>query len=355
MTTDQMTATATVPEAEWPANEMETIGACPACGTRDRELVHERLRDTTFFVAPGEWTMWRCAGCRSGYLDPRPTPDSIGRAYGRYYTHEDPTVPTGEDQSLRARLGNGYRNTRYGTQARHAHPLGHVVVAMIPPLARTNDFRFRFLDAPRRPGMSRRVLDVGCGAGAFLTQAREAGWDASGVDFDPLAVEGARKRGLNVTLGGIEAVADQKSAFDAVTMSHVIEHVYDPVGTLRTVHDLLRPGGTFYVETPNMDALGHVIYGPHWRGLEVPRHLTLFTRAGLHGFLRDVGFGDIRYRREPNAFKWTAMRSARIAAGRDPSGDQTPDDVWPSRAQRLRAALTKRHVEFLTFTAKKAG
>ena len=96
----------------WPNADLEIVRHCPACGARERSILFEDLCDTTFFIAPGRWTMWRCERCRSGYLDPRPTPQSIGRAYGRYYTHEEPWVSAPAANAfdrLRARLANGYR------------------------------------------------------------------------------------------------------------------------------------------------------------------------------------------------------------------------------------------------------
>lgn len=340
----------------WPEGGLEQVGHCPACGETKRSLLHDGLWDNAFFVAPGRWTMWRCDRCRSGYLDPRPTPNTIGLAYGRYYTHAQPTSftpPTTRLGRLRFALGNGYRNVRYGTSEPTAHPLGRILVTLYRPLARQNDFRFRFLDQPRRPGATRRVLDVGCGAGAFLLQAREAGWESFGVDFDPVAVEGARGLGLDVTLGGIEAIQNRPDFFDAVTMSHVIEHVHDPMETLRLVSRVLRPGGRLYVETPNIDALGHKIYGASWRGLEAPRHLAIYNRPGLSLALKKAGFVDVKFRRDGSALAGLNALSAKIAAGHDPYDDSVPPVKGPTRLQRLRSTVSRNATEFLAFTAEK--
>ena len=93
-----------------------------------------------------------------------------------------------------------------------------------------------------------------------------AGWQGSGCDFDPVTIRNALARGIDVREGGIEAWGDQFGAFDAVTISHVIEHVHDPRATLALAWKLLKPGGMIYVETPNLDALGHDIHGRNWRG-----------------------------------------------------------------------------------------
>src|ERR1700730_4983745 len=69
-----------VPES-WPAEELEAVDRCPLCGCADRIALHLDLTDRVFFCAPGTWSLYRCGGCEGAYLDPRPTSESIARAY----------------------------------------------------------------------------------------------------------------------------------------------------------------------------------------------------------------------------------------------------------------------------------
>jgi SAM-dependent methyltransferase len=81
-----------------------------------------------------------------------------------------------------------------------------------------------------------------------------------------------------------------EQTFDAITLSHVIEHVAAPRIMLQDCWRLLKPGGYIWVETPNADSMGYEIYGSNWRGLEVPRHLVLFTADSLRLNLEQAGF-----------------------------------------------------------------
>ena len=63
-----------------------------------------------------------------------------------------------------------------------------------------------------------------------------------------------------------------------MTLNHVVEHLHDPAGVLRRIAAILRPGGTLWIATPNLHALGHRRYGPDWLALDPPRHLVLFHR-----------------------------------------------------------------------------
>src|SRR4051794_30617588 len=105
--------------ALWPASETEWVANCPVCASPGRETLHTGLVDKAFGVAPGQWTLVRCLRCTACYLQSRPTPDSIGRAYSAYYTHAQASVPAsgpvGGFRRLRRALGNGYLNERYGT------------------------------------------------------------------------------------------------------------------------------------------------------------------------------------------------------------------------------------------------
>ena len=87
------------------------------------------------------------------------------------------------------------------------------------------------------------------------------GWDAEGIDPDAGAVATARDNGIPVTLGTLSDVVEKETGkFRAVTLSHVIEHLHDPVGELRRIHRLLAPGGRVWIATPNLQSLGHRLF-----------------------------------------------------------------------------------------------
>jgi len=339
----------------WPGDGLERAPNCPLCGSSSRNLLYEGLSDRFFFVAPGEWSLWQCTRCRTAWLDPRPTEAAIGIAYGRYYTHEEVELPQPRDafERFRAALGNGFRNHRYGTRLSPASPLGAPLAALLPPLRWPVDVAYRYL--PRRlPGKIMRVLDIGCANGVWLELARGAGWQVAGVEPDPVSRSRARDRGIEVR----ESVADWLSkgeSFDYVTISHVIEHVHDPLMLLRDSLALLRPGRGLFIDTPNIDALGHSIYGRDWLALDPPRHLILFNRDSLATAVSQAGFQHIRYRPRIGPFSITSLQSRQIAAGLDPFSDESSPEMPPppTLMQRLRALVTRHHAEYLTLTATK--
>lgn len=340
---------------EWAAEGIEQLGACPVCGSKQRDIMLSALRDRIFNTAAGAWDLQRCRDCESGYLDPRPTSDTIHLAYLSYHTHETQvSLPADE---LRGRrwlervLANGYKNWRYGTKLAPASGWGALVGLLLPTKRAILDRQFRGLQRRADGG---RVLDVGCGDAAFLQNAKLLGWQTVGTDFDPVVVENARTRGLDVRLGTVDEV---EGPFDVITMSHVVEHLHDPVAVLRQCHDLLAPGGLLWIETPNVEALGLRRFGADWRGLEPPRHLVLFSNSSLKRALRETGFVTVKYTSQPNAVTGIYEMSEQVRRGADPYAAHRSPIAFQIEMTvvKLIEWLSPRRREFIAMTARKAS
>ena len=223
------------PASEWPAADLEHLGRCPVCGNVERAPLHEALEDRIFRTAPGRWKLWRCRSCGCGYVDPRPTRDSIGAAYRRYFSRsvEERPAPSTRRARILERLRNGYLNSYYGYALDPASRVGAVTVPVVPNVRWSASLPVRGLTKP--PGRP-RLLDVGFGDGSFLRFMRGAGWDVEGLEADPAAVAAASSAGLDVALGTLEDAPHRPESFDAITLSHVVEHLHDPVNSLRAIH-----------------------------------------------------------------------------------------------------------------------
>lgn len=339
----------------WPSDELERVLTCPACSSLEREVLHEGLVDNVFFVAPGKWTLHRCTRCASAYLDPCPSPASIHKAYGTYYTHAagpkpDDTAQIGRFRRVRRVLANGYLNHKYGTDRQPASAIGRWVAKLVPKQRQNLDVSFRYLPKAK-PGQ--RLLDIGCGNGDFLSIAREAGWQVEGVEPDRKAASIARARGFDIKTGTDELTSVESSCLDAVTMSHVIEHVHQPRQLLKSVYRLLKPGGSVYVDTPNILSHGAKLFGAQWRGIEAPRHLVVFSPAALANLLTEVGFRDITYKRRTCVQLGMFQSSARIASGHSPYNEAADALDWLQTAKLRFAFTATSQLEFITLVAWK--
>jgi 2-polyprenyl-3-methyl-5-hydroxy-6-metoxy-1,4-benzoquinol methylase len=206
------------------------------------------------------------------WLDPMPVEEDLPLAYEDYYTHGASV------ESMRHRLG-----------ALLYRALTNAVLAAAGIPQEQGRVRRMFLGE----GRGRALLDVGCGAGAFVNKMRARGWTASGIDVDAAAVAAARSQyRVNVQQGVVADLVAAGRRFDVVTANHVIEHVVDPVGFLVHCRQLVGNQGRVILVTPNAGSLGHKRFGPYWRGLEVPRHLWIFTPGALKACALRAGLVD---------------------------------------------------------------
>lgn len=342
----------------WPSEDLEYIGRCPVCSSVGRTPVYKDLIDNVFRISPGIWSMWQCRECKTDYLDPRPSSESIHRAYKSYYTHSGvPKKPALSRKTLKGNLKscciNGYVNWKLQSRKNRKFSLCFLLVFFIPGLYNDVQRHFRHLKPYAKGDV---LLDIGCGDASYLEIVKEAGWSAVGLDIDPTVVENARRRGLNVYLGGTEYFDGQEELFDVITLSHVIEHVHDPVKLLADCHRLLKPGGEIWVETPNNASICSSIFGKNWRGLESPRHLVLFNHRSLRGALYLSGFNCIQRLASPNPYENIFKRSYIISSGGDPYIDKYKPSLFGKivyRIARIISIFFRNRTEFITVKAFK--
>jgi SAM-dependent methyltransferase len=141
-----------------------------------------------------------------------------------------------------------------------------------------------------------RLLDVGCGRGDLSASWIEDGWHVVGIEPSPDAAGLARQRGAEVLEGTLSTVELDAQSFDAVVFRHSLEHVLDPRLDLSRVREALRPGGRLAIVVPNWGSWQRRLFGEHWFPLELPRHRTHFTAAGLRAALESAGFVGVSVR-----------------------------------------------------------
>jgi 2-polyprenyl-3-methyl-5-hydroxy-6-metoxy-1,4-benzoquinol methylase len=346
----------------WPSSDLQTLGACPVCSDKRRTLMFCGLRDLAFAVASGEWNMWRCQSCTGAYLDPRPTPDSIGRAYARYYTHQAADTAGQKREPLRSAkralsslVLNGHVNRTYGHRL-PAMPLGELISGFFRPRQRRAEHLIRHLPAPKSAESA--LLDVGCGNGDFVKVAAGLGFRSVGIDFDEKAIASGRSAGFDLRVGTLPGCGLISDSFEHITARHVLEHLHQPREAILELYQLLRPGGRLWVCQPNLGAIGLKEFGLYWRGLEPPRHLTLFDSDGMRRLLESCNFVNVRLLQAEPVAGFYYYQSQCQASGVDPYLQITPpgwDETWIQRSERADAlaALDPRVGESLTMVAWK--
>lgn len=205
----------------------------------------------------GEHRLYRCDACRTAFVHPQPTPEALRQFYDTYHLHDA--------------AGGMYDVIEDRMQADFPAKVARVM-----------------RDTGGRPG---RLLDVGCGKGFFVKACVDAGLDAQGCDLSETGTAYAREKlGVRATAGLLAEVGPRLGAFDTVTFWATIEHLPDPVATLKDIRAVLKPGGRLFLDTGiGDDWLDRTLPGRvQW--YDPPQHLFVFSRAGMEKALSAAGF-----------------------------------------------------------------
>ncbi|MEX2218025.1 MAG: class I SAM-dependent methyltransferase [Phycisphaerales bacterium] len=234
---------------------MLTRHTCPVC--ESPRVSHAFDAPTTRSPRDGRrWSIWRCADCTHGFLNPQLSWDDLAPFYSAGYSAYSATE--GLERGLEATVEEARRRGEY----RHV---------------------------PVRSGT--RLLDFGSGGGAFLEVVGRLGVRARGVEPSEHAARACRERGLDVFHGDIFgfAAAEPGARFDLITASHVIEHTPDPVPVLRAMGTLLAPGGFIWIAVPNAGGFTARRLRGRWHSTDVPLHLMQFTPASARAGAERAG------------------------------------------------------------------
>jgi SAM-dependent methyltransferase len=224
---------------------MITVTQCPVCSSKSNRHLYSSATTRRFDLNDNNlWLVSECCDCSHQFMNPQPTWEELVPYYGEDYNPYEEF----KDQDHRE-------------------------------IAKANETGLlRHIPIPR----SKRVLDLGCGGGAFLRIAKKLGAIEQGVEPSEYAAQVCRNQGLNVFTGTLEQFAEQADVkFDFITASHVMEHVPDPVGTFRTMRNLLSPFGVIWIGVPNASySIHRALKGKHLIA-DLPLHLMQFTPKSL--------------------------------------------------------------------------
>ena len=269
----------------------DTTVSCSLCGA-GASLRYSGCEDLEYFL-DASFDLYRCDECGLVFMHPLPTRAELPHLYPSNYHNFDPPK-----NPISRFLLHRYYEHQCAIARKHMPEDGS-------------------------------LLEIGCASGDILERMQHHGYDdVQGIELSLEACERAWGRGLKVFHGTLdEFETDQR--FDMVFMSHVIEHVLDPVATVTKIASLLKPGGVLYLETPNVGSLDARLWKRSWGLIHYPRHLYLFDRSTARRLLERGGLAVEDVSSQVNSCGWalslqSALRRRRLDRSRKPRSAYYP-------------------------------
>jgi len=239
------------------------MSICLVCGSGASVPAYQGS-DRLYHTTTRQFQVVRCGKCGLLRLDPQPSRGELRRFYPEKYWFAP-------DESAAGRMEESWRR-----------------------IVLRDHVRF-VTRALRTAGSRGPLLDVGCGGGLFLGMMRERGFQVMGLDLSREAASMAWRLHKSPAVVAEFATAPLRAAsLAAVTMFHVLEHLYDPGSYLSGARELLAPGGRLIVQVPNAASWQSRLLGGAWNGLDIPRHLFDLRDSDLEQLLKDAGFEVVR-------------------------------------------------------------
>ena len=248
------------PAAEISANLEYPV--CPLCESDRREFPF-RLREP--------YRVARCIECGLHYLYPRLIESAMREVYCESSYYEG-----GE---------SGYADVSYTAQE----------------FALRATFKRLLHNLAKRGLTGGNLLEIGCGYGYLLDEARSFFGRRVGTDFSPEGADIARATGAEVFVGGVEKVPSE-AKFNCVIGTQLIEHVYKPLSFLKRLVSHTKPGGHIVLATPDIGGVLRKAMGQGWPSFKVPEHVLYFDYQTLTLLMFRAGLSDVRRLPYPHAF-----------------------------------------------------
>lgn len=226
---------------------------CPSCGAQSFSTY---LTVKDHFLSKESFNLDLCDNCQLLFTNPRPKLEKIGD----YYKSEEYVSHSSTKKGIVNRV---YAKVRSYTLKKK--------IALLQELISGKD-----------------LLDIGAGTGHFLAKAKESGFQVLGLEPD----EDARKVALSengIELKDLNLLHHLNQKFNAITMWHVLEHVYNLQEDLEKISSLVNQDGVLIIAVPNYTSFDAQYYKEFWAAYDVPRHLYHFSPKSLIPLVESKG------------------------------------------------------------------
>jgi 2-polyprenyl-3-methyl-5-hydroxy-6-metoxy-1,4-benzoquinol methylase len=277
----------------------ETNNRCPVCESFG-DIVFKKLNDKLIPYSKKIWNIKKCKNKSCGCFWTDPVPSEKQRSELSQVRYSNSEISNDELFGVSPKLGRFKSCLLF---------IGERCLEFLNITEKRKSLYIHGL-VGIKPG---KVLEIGCGNGSRLSVLKGMGWEVAGQEIRPSAVKrGLDICGIDIHYGDINNLELQGSSYDVILMSHVLEHVNDPLQVLKTVRHLLKPCGELRLATSNAESLGRRIYGKNWFIFDPTRNVTLHTHQSLNTLLKNSGFSSFTIDANSMNAEYAVLRSIEI-------------------------------------------
>ena len=262
---------------------MKLIKECEICGKEEFKRLFKG--NDKLLGIPGEFSLVKCLRCGVEFLNPMPSNSELEKHYDhkKYYS-----LKTIDNNSYKLRLKLFLYNLYYTKNKNYPFKL------LFSPI--------KFMIRSTILKKNKKLLDIGCGSGQFLYEMALFDLDVYGVE--PGELDEKYVKILKIKKSDLIQARYPSNFFDIITMNHVMEHLGNPMETIKEVYRILKKKGTFIIGIPNTRSLANKLFNKNWLAYDIPRHLFNYSDKLMITFLKKNKFKikEIRYNSRPSQF-----------------------------------------------------
>lgn len=214
--------------------------------TKSKDFLHD---------LEGEFSVVQCQICKLIRTNPRPTPETIGyyypANYGPYQTSQDKKRQSWVKKIISKIKLYGYK----------------------------------------LPDEKGKMLEIGSGSGDFLIKMKNKGWEVEGVEYSKDAAQRALDENIKMHIGALESIEfTQEDKYDLIYGWMVLEHLHQPLESLKKIHTLTHIDTKLYFAVPNIKSFDFWLFRRYWYAFHIPAHLTHFSKTTFSEMANQANF-----------------------------------------------------------------
>lgn len=258
-------------------SKIEKLECCPICNST--QIISNGVVHDTLHYIEGEFEYAICKQCDLRFLRTRPKKNFIDEYYPKqYYTHS----AVSDDITLKENIIKKIYDIFYKDNRRG---LNYIIFHLLK--STINMF-------PEKSTKNPTLLDFGCGNGKLLKRFSQYGFITDGYEVDSLCIKSAKKYARNLFSGSIKKIKEDKK-YDNIILNQVLEHLHDPLETMKYLKNILTEDGLFIVSVPNSNCIDFRILKDCWYGFQAPTHLSHYNIKSLKKLSENCSLSIIKY------------------------------------------------------------